>query len=119
MVGEARAKQVAGFGSALADTEDEYIASTIGVLQVIPCFTDQVGDVDLREWIGAFDDDNVIRWQTRERLACPQRREGALEPAKIKRGLGHLGSWLASEMRAVDAARALDHHGIAPADSEP
>jgi hypothetical protein len=56
-----RCGQVAGLKSALADTEDEDVALTIGVLKVIAGFTDEIGNVDLRERIGTFDNDNVIR----------------------------------------------------------
>ena len=46
----------------LADTEHEYAAVAGVVFQNVACLLQQVRNVDRRQRVGAFDDDNVLRW---------------------------------------------------------
>src|SRR5690349_11586074 len=74
---------------ALPDTEHEHPRLLRVGLEHVAGLAQQVGDVDPRERIGAFDHEPVARGEALERLAGLERRQRAAQPAQIEDGLGH------------------------------
>src|SRR6186713_2038582 len=72
------------FGRALADAESYDFGGARRVFQHVAGLMQQVGDVDGGQWIGAFDDQDVVRRQTGEGLARTQGGQGTFQPAQIE-----------------------------------
>ena len=53
-------------------------------------FPGQMDDIDRRERIGAFDDQQIARVQTAQRLAGTQNGQRALEPFEIEMRAAHI-----------------------------
>src|SRR5690242_197014 len=75
--------------SALPDTERQHAVRFRPAFELVACLSQQVRDIDGRERIGAFRDDQVAALQPGQLLADPQRRQRAFEPAQIHHRFSH------------------------------
>src|SRR5215208_3790291 len=82
--------------SGYADAEHEERAFICPVFQDVARLAHQVGDVDRRQRIGAFEHERVAGGELRQRLARFQRRQRTFEAAQIENGFGHETSEMAS-----------------------
>jgi molybdopterin molybdotransferase len=70
----------------LADAKNQNVFAARFVFQRIAGLTDQIGDVDFGQRIGAFDHQHGAGGQARQRLAGAQRRQRAFEAAQVDGG---------------------------------
>src|SRR5512144_2303358 len=75
--------------SALPNAERQHAVRLRLLFQPVAGLLQQVGDVDGGERIGAFSDNQVAAFQSRQFLAHPQRRQRAFQSAQIHYGFSH------------------------------
>ena len=78
-----RGRSVPG-GGCLLDQENDTAFRALSYLDLVAGFTDQIGDVDHRERIGAVNFQEIARRDRLQRLARFKCRQGAFETGKIE-----------------------------------
>jgi hypothetical protein len=71
------------------DAEDDVVLATLDRLQPVARHSDQMGDVDLRQRVGAAHFKPIARRQGSQGLARLERRKRAFQPGQIQFSDGH------------------------------